>query len=100
MVRVGGGSPGPPDLVSDDVSEGLGFFDRAIGEEASPDGLDASEVGGLVVPEAHVGRMRGDVLLHVPGQAAPYPKEAPCSVDGVGHVHLDAASMGVIVVTA
>ena len=47
MVRIGGGSPGPPDVVSDDVSEGLGFFDRAIGEEASPDGLGASEVGGL-----------------------------------------------------
>ena len=50
LVRIGGGPLGPPDVVSDNVSEGLGFFDRAIGEEASSDGLDAGEVGGLAVP--------------------------------------------------
>ena len=65
MVRIGGGPLGTPDVVSDNVSEGLGFFDRTIGEEASPDGLDASEVGGLAVPEAPIGRVRGDELKKI-----------------------------------
>ena len=50
LVRIRGGTLGPPNVVSDDVREGLGFCDGAGGEEATPNGLDPGEVGGVTVP--------------------------------------------------
>ena len=86
----------PPDIVGNDVGEGLSFFNVARGKEATPDGLGAGEIGRFAVPETTVGRVGRDMLPHVLGETVPDPKDVAGSVNGIGHVHVDRGVLDVV----